>query len=208
MSILAALNKAKQQKKQELEVQLQITEEQPENSYWKRLNGIWYIGNEGFKSSLQLIGLCDEIIEDLMLEDKKERENLLDYFNKQVKIKQQTDYIIKNKDCDRAPVDRTVRLIVCAAVRNKYTGEIVCGARHGNCLNAVIRYGLDSSPLREAWECGFIDQDNEFLSRIEAWEVADAAGQIRRPLGFEEDYSAQRGAGIGDDGMLFSENLY
>lgn len=82
MSILAALNKAKEQKKQELEVQLQIAEEVPENSYWKRLNGVWYIGNHGFKSSLQLIGICDEMIDDLMLEDKKERENLLNYFNK------------------------------------------------------------------------------------------------------------------------------
>lgn len=103
MSILSALSKAKQQKKQELEEQLSSSEQKPDNSYWKFKNGInskdgWFIGDDGFKSSLQIIGLCDEMIDDLMLEDKKERENLLDYFNKQVKIKQQTDYIIKNKD--------------------------------------------------------------------------------------------------------------
>ena len=101
-------------------------------------------------------------------------------------------------------ITKTIRLIVCAAVRNKQSGEIVCGARHGNCLNAV----MSSSPLSATWECGFIDQDNEFLSRSEAWKVADAAGQIRRPTGFEDNYSSQRSAGIGDDGMLFSENLY
>lgn len=84
MSILLALSKAKEQKQQEQESQLQTAEEQPENSYWKVLNGIWYIGNEGFKSSLQLIGVDDEMIEDLMLEDKKERENLLDYFNRRL----------------------------------------------------------------------------------------------------------------------------
>jgi hypothetical protein len=84
MSIIAALNKAKEQKQQEQSAQLQTAEEQPENSYWKVLNGVWYIGNEGFKCSLQLIWLCDEMIEDLMLEDKKERENLLDYFNKHI----------------------------------------------------------------------------------------------------------------------------
>jgi hypothetical protein len=106
------------------------------------------------------------------------------------------------------PLDRLVRLIVCAAVRNKDTGEIVCGARHGNCLNAVIRYGIDGKPSGEIWECGFIDQRNEFLSREDAWKVADAAGQIRRPYGFEKDYTTPRKAGIGDDGMLFSENLY
>lgn len=82
MSILLALNKAKEQKQQELESKLQIAAEQPDNSYWKVLNGIWYIGNHGFKSSLQLIGLCDEMIDDLMFEDKKERENLLDYFGR------------------------------------------------------------------------------------------------------------------------------
>jgi hypothetical protein len=80
-SILAALSKAKEQKIVEQEYQLQIAEEKPENSYWKVLNGFWYIGNEGFKSSLKIIGLDNEIIEDLMLEDKKERNNILDYFN-------------------------------------------------------------------------------------------------------------------------------
>lgn len=81
MSILDALNKAKEQKLAEQEAHSQTAEEKPENSYWKVLNGIWYIGNHGFKSSLQLIGINDEMIEDLMLEDKKERENILDYFN-------------------------------------------------------------------------------------------------------------------------------
>jgi hypothetical protein len=82
MSILLALKSAKEQKLIEQEQQLQIAEEKPENSYWKVLNGFWYIGNEGFKSSLTIIGLDDEMLEDLMLEDKKERENILDYFGK------------------------------------------------------------------------------------------------------------------------------
>lgn len=81
-SILHALNKAKEQKQQELEKFIQIADEQPDNSYWKVLNGIWYIGNDGFKSSLKIIGLDNDLIEDLMLEDKKERGNLLDYFNR------------------------------------------------------------------------------------------------------------------------------
>lgn len=84
MNILAALNKAKEQKITEQETQLQTAEEKPENNYWKVLNGVWYIGNHGFKSSLQLIGIDDEMIEDLMMENKKERENLLDYFNKRL----------------------------------------------------------------------------------------------------------------------------
>lgn len=104
--------------------------------------------------------------------------------------------------------DKFTRLIVCAAVRNKSTGEVVCGARHGDCLNAVIRYKLDEKPGSETWECGFIDQKNRFITRKEAWTVADAAGQIRRPAGFEKNYESQRAPGVGDDGMLFSENLY
>lgn len=106
-------------------------------------------------------------------------------------------------------VRRFVRLVVCAAIRHRETGEIVCGARHGDCLNAAIRYGLDSIPMdSETWECGFIDQDRKFLTRAEAWKVADAAGQIRRPRGFEKNYDNQRKPNIGDDGLLFSENLY
>ena len=103
---------------------------------------------------------------------------------------------------------RFVRLIVCAAVRNKDTGTIVCGARHGDCLNAEMRYRLDDRPSGEVWECGFIDQDREFLNRVEAWKVADAAGQIRRPTGLERNYDSHRKPNIGDEGMLFSENLY
>lgn len=87
MSILAALNRAKEQKLAEQEQELLDSPIQyPLDNYWKWINGKnnkdgLYIGNEGFKRSLQLIGLCDEMIEDLMFEDKKERENLLDYFN-------------------------------------------------------------------------------------------------------------------------------
>jgi len=100
------------------------------------------------------------------------------------------------------------RQVVCAAVRNKDTGVQVCGARHGHCLNAVMRYGLDACPSGQIWICGFVDQENVFMTREEAWKVADAAGQIRRPTGYERDYESQRPANVGDEGMLFSENLY
>lgn len=44
-------------------------------------------------------------------------------------------------------------------------------------------------------EPGFVDNCYQFLTREEAFEVAYAAGQILRRCG-------------GDDGKLFSENLY
>ena len=45
------------------------------------------------------------------------------------------------------------------------------------------------------WEQGFIDQRGEFMTREEAHKVATESGQIIRRCG-------------GDDGRLFSENLY
>lgn len=51
---------------------------------------------------------------------------------------------------------------------------------------------------RSAHEQGFIDQHGAFMSRREAWEVAEAAGQIIRRVGGDE----------ADGGTLYSENLY
>jgi len=103
-----------------------------------------------------------------------------------------------------------IRLVVCAAVRNVHTQVVVCGARHGDCLNAAVRYGLYPNPVSgdPDWEMGFVDQDNKFMNRQEAWLVADAAGQIRRPKGYERHYKDHRPPGIGDQRLLFSENLY
>ena len=100
--------------------------------------------------------------------------------------------------------------IVSAAIRNKANQtQIVCGPRHGNCLNFVNRYQtVFPEPKSENWEMGFVDQDGKFYTRQEAWKIADKNGQIARPLGFEKDRKSIRPAGIGDDGMLFSENLY
>lgn len=100
------------------------------------------------------------------------------------------------------------RVVVCAAIRHKSSGTIICGARHGNCLNQAVSLGVDKSPSSENWECGFVDADNVFMSRKEAWKVADSMGQIRRPCGFEKDFSNQRAPNIGDSELLFSENLY
>lgn len=88
-----------------------------------------------------------------------------------------------------------VRLIVCAAIQSKISRRIICGARH---LDEVMRDQIAHSGGREEWrgaEQGFIDQFCVFVSRQEAWKIAEAAGQIRRRCG-------------GDDGFLYSENLY
>lgn len=72
----------------------------------------------------------------------------------------------------------------------------------------AMRYGLDPSPGSENWECGFVDQENNFLTRAEAWVIADRMGQIRCPTGLERHYNNHRVANVGDEGLLFSENLY
>ena len=96
-------------------------------------------------------------------------------------------------------VQRLVRLIVCAAIRK--SGHVICGARHmDNLMREQIRAMFDGRPnaLKAnwgGWEQGFVDNMGVFLTREEAWEVANAAGQIRLRCG-------------GDNGRLFSENLY
>lgn len=87
--------------------------------------------------------------------------------------------------------------IVCAA--NQYTdGTLIVGARH---FDSVMRATLEKiNPDLSYWkklghEQGFIDKFGKFHSREEAHKIAEAAGQIVRRCG-------------GDEEELFSENLY
>jgi hypothetical protein len=86
------------------------------------------------------------------------------------------------------------RVVVCAALKNK-EGLIVCGARH---YDAVMHAQIINSYYvwdKDAAEQGFIDQYGVFMSREEACKVAWYEGQIVRRCD-------------GDEGKLFSENLY
>lgn len=89
--------------------------------------------------------------------------------------------------------------VVCAAVRNRESGVVICGARH---YDQVMRLAINSlvtdEDARKKWyhsEQGFIDQFGAFLTRQEAWMIAFGEDQIRRRVG-------------SDDGHLYSENLY
>ena len=100
-------------------------------------------------------------------------------------------------------MNQTPPYIVCAAMRQD--GFIVAGARH---FDTVMRATILALKLGNTlWEQGFIDQFGKFYTREEAWKVADKNGQIRRGTGFES-FTNPRKSGIGDDGVLFSENLY
>lgn len=88
-----------------------------------------------------------------------------------------------------------MRRVVCAANRN---GDLlILGARHFDMTmhRTIELLGLDDRLSPSRWEQGFIDQHGVFLTREEAWVVAETAGQIIRRVG-------------GDGKRLFSENLY
>lgn len=82
--------------------------------------------------------------------------------------------------------------IVCSAIRDK-AGRLFLGPRHGHCFQAANEFKQEDS--FDEYEQGFIDQHNKFLTREEAWIIAEKNGQIFRRCG-------------GDGKKLFSENLY
>ena len=91
--------------------------------------------------------------------------------------------------------ERPKRRIVCAALKSKVSGRVICGARH---FDKTMLSQITHSGGRIEWtnaEQGFIDQFSVFVSRQEAWKIAEAAGQILRRCG-------------GDGKSLYSENLY
>lgn len=104
------------------------------------------------------------------------------------------------------------RIVVCAAIKHPTSGVVICGPRHGDCLNKIASFGQGEPTVR--WIMGFVDQRNVFMDRAEAWIVANEALQIRRPLGFEREYVEQKEplektpnkTLYGN--LLFSENLY
>jgi hypothetical protein len=90
-----------------------------------------------------------------------------------------------------------LRVVVCAANRSRKTERIVCGARHWD--DTMRQQALNGSPtLTDEWrgaEQGFIDQWGRFMTRKEAWVVAETAGQIKYAAPFSK-------------GVLYSEDLY
>lgn len=81
--------------------------------------------------------------------------------------------------------------IVCAANRNMITQSIVIGIRH---WDGLMRQQICDRDYSD-YEQGFIDNRGGFLTREEAFVVAEREGQIIRRVG-------------GDEGVLYSENIY
>lgn len=83
------------------------------------------------------------------------------------------------------------RRIVCAA--NRLGDQIICGARHFDSV-MVQQIQARSEDWRQS-EQGFINTWGEFLTREEAWIVAEENGQIIN----DRDWFP---------GLLHSEHLY
>ena len=87
---------------------------------------------------------------------------------------------------------RSQRRVVCSA--NLFPcGTMIVGVRHWDPLmrQQADAYGLKGGNCQQ----GFIDQHRVFMTREEAWVVAETAGQIV--------YRGNWG-----EGTLYSENLY
>jgi hypothetical protein len=96
---------------------------------------------------------------------------------------------------------RPVRRIVCAAIRAP-DGEVLLGVRHYSAdMHRQIECRRDGEKFahRHDEDQGFVDQHGAFLTREEAYVVAQAAGQIVRPQACGEGLKGPK---------LYSEGLY
>lgn len=98
-------------------------------------------------------------------------------------------------------MDRSERRVVCAAIRAA-DGDVLLGIRHySKDMHKQIEARHDGKKfiMRGDSDQGFVDKFGVFMSREEAWIVAEAAGQLRYP----------EACGEGLNGMkLYSEGLY
>jgi len=86
------------------------------------------------------------------------------------------------------------RLVVCAAML-MMDDHIMTGVRHFSPeMRETMRRIYGPEYHKQVRLQGFIDQHGVFMNRLTAWEVANAAGQIR----YE----------VSKPGLLYSENLY
>lgn len=85
--------------------------------------------------------------------------------------------------------------VVCAAIRHKITGAIICGARHFDKIMCKQIEGPKIGVWADA-DQGFIDQFGNFMTRQEAYVIAEKNGQF-----FGKDAPHEKGC-------LYSEDLY
>lgn len=91
--------------------------------------------------------------------------------------------------------------IVCAALRAA-DGDILLGIRHySKDMRDTIKKRIDGKKFHHCHDenQGFVDQYGKYLTRREAYKVAEAAGQIINPKAC---------GGVSPDKILYSEGIY
>lgn len=91
--------------------------------------------------------------------------------------------------------------VVCAANRTE-CGLIVTGVRHWDVIMTNVFKAMDPNQgvfNYERIEQGFVDEFGNFLTREEAWALAETAGQIKTT----GPWNHRNGVHV-----LYSENLY
>lgn len=109
---------------------------------------------------------------------------------------------IRDAGCvsDDADLSEPLYRVVCAAIRHEQTGLIICGARHYDALMraqilAISEWVVARARGYYACQQGFVNNKGEFMTRDEAWVIAEKAGQLR-------PHPSMR------PGTLHSEDLY
>ncbi len=98
-------------------------------------------------------------------------------------------------------VDRSVRRVVCAAIRAG-DGSLLLGIRHySRDMHAQIEARRDGEKFkhRRDEDQGFVDQHGVFMTREEAYNVANEQGQIWDDEACGEELEGRK---------LYSEGLY
>ena len=98
-------------------------------------------------------------------------------------------------------MDRSERRVVCAAIRAA-DGDLLLGIRHySKDMHKQIDARHDGAKfkMRHDEDQGFVDKFGVFMSREEAYKVAEAAGQLRYPEACDDGLDGKR---------LYSEGLY
>ena len=89
-------------------------------------------------------------------------------------------------------------MIICAAIKDTRTGAVFGGIRHGFIYSAMHDAGI-TPPHEKAIE-GFLDENNNFYNRYEAYNIAMTNGQLSATT---RQYKRDTG-----ERELFSEDLY
>jgi hypothetical protein len=58
------------------------------------------------------------------------------------------------------------------------TGLVFCGWRHSACIDQAVATGFGDREQRSGKHQGFLTSENRFVSRKEAFVIAEAAGQL------------------------------